>query len=104
MIRVVTRRDAFIQPSGRKRKYPHYTVAELMVDVHRFPIRNIYFVPNIDTNRCVEVTTPILVDLLNTWRSDGPPEVSPVLLIIPHEGIAVVTMNPGYKRRKSVAQ
>lgn len=101
MIRIVTRREAYIQPSGRKRKHPHYTVAELMVDVHRFPIRNIYFVPDIDTNRCVEVTTPILVELLNKRRSDGPPEVSPVLLTIPREGIAVVTMNPGYRRRKA---
>ena len=64
----------------------------------RFDPQQVHFCPDVDAPHCVEVTIPLMIDLIRRRGREKPEHTSsPVLMVIPREGTAILTMNPGFK-------
>ncbi|WP_158791813.1 hypothetical protein [Granulicella sp. L60] len=74
-----------------------------MADVERFELSYLYLylVPDIDINRCIEVTVPIMAEMINQWLAGKSLRVYSVVLVIPRWGIGVIRMNPRYRWKRS---
>jgi hypothetical protein len=100
MLRTDFPRGAYVTHAGRTRKYPRYTVGDLIEDAERHRLTRVFFHPDIDVDQSFEVTIEMMVELLRLQRDRNPKEASPVLLHVPKEGVGILTMNPGFKWRR----
>lgn len=101
-------RSAYITPTGRHLAHPHYSLRDLIVDLHRHALDKLFLW---NERRCCEVTPAVAIEvaiesvqqrlkgrLKCCTRAEREERIadaaSPLMLSIPHDGIGIVCPNP----------
>jgi hypothetical protein len=94
MIAFPAARSAYLTHSGRKRSYPRYTRAEMFRDLDAYADAQLYLWANPRSKVCIEVDQATLRSLVHRPRvPDERP--APLLVVVPRDGIVILTINPG---------
>lgn len=97
-------RSAYLTHGGYVRRHPLYTIGDLVLDLRRYAPAQVLLWT---ADRIVEITSEMVVEIALS-RTDGTPgchepteyelaRTSPLLLTVPHEGVAVACRNPGVR-------